>query len=48
MVEYSTATGMQKPDLSTSFQDIDPFTGLHSEYMQQKFYKEHFNLIVSS
>ena len=48
MLEYSTVTSMQKPDLSTCFQDIDPFTGLHSEYMQQKFYKEHFNLIVSS
>ena len=48
MLDYSTATGMEIPDLSSSFHDIDPFVGLHSEYMQQKFYKEHFNLIVSS
>lgn len=47
MLEYSTATGTQMPDLSSCFQNIDPFNGLHSEYMQQKFYKEHFNLIVS-
>ena len=29
MLEYSTTTIMQKPDLSTSFPDINPFTGLH-------------------
>lgn len=46
-LEFSESNGIQPPDFSDCFQVIDPFDGLHSEYMQQKFYKEHFNLLVS-
>lgn len=27
--------------------DVDPFEGLGSEYLQTKFYREHFDLVVS-
>lgn len=29
------------------FQEVNPFEGLDTEYKQTKFYKEHFNLVVS-
>ena len=47
-LKFSESHGIQPPDFSDCFQTIDPFDGLHSEYMQQKFYKEHFNLLVST
>ena len=34
--------------LSDYFEYIDPFKSLHSEYLQTKFYKNHFGLVVSS
>lgn len=34
-------------ELSSCFENVKSFEGLHSEYMQSKFYKEHFDLIVS-
>lgn len=46
-LELSESTGINPPDFSHCFQAFDPFEGLHSEYMQEKFYKEHFNLLVS-
>lgn len=46
-LEFSESNGIPTPDFSNCFQVIDPFDGLHSEHMQQKFYKEHFNLLVS-
>ena len=27
--------------------DVNPFQGLDTEYLQAKFYQEHFNLVVS-
>ena len=30
------------------FECVDPFKSLHSEYLQTKFYKDHFGLVVSS
>jgi hypothetical protein len=29
------------------FTNVNPFEGLETEYKQSKFYKEHFNLVVS-
>ena len=29
------------------FRNVNPFEGLETEYKQSKFYKEHFNLVVS-
>ena len=29
------------------FRDVNPFETLETEYKQSKFYKEHFNLVVS-
>ena len=29
------------------YENINPFTGLETEYRQKKFYKTHFNLVVS-
>ena len=36
MLEYSTATWMKMPDLSSRFQENDPFVGLHSAEMLQR------------
>lgn len=44
---HFTQLGVQLPDISDCFANIDPFSGLESEYMQTKFYKENFNLVVS-
>jgi len=44
---HCTEMGVQLPDISDCFANIDPFSGLESEYMQTKFYKENFNLVVS-
>ncbi len=39
--------GTDIPDLSECFNIDDPFAALNSEYLQTKFYREHFGLIVS-
>lgn len=33
--------------LSNSPDLADPFNGLHSEYLQRRFFIQHFNLVVS-
>lgn len=33
--------------LDSCYEDVNPFIGLESEYKQTKFYKTHFNLVVS-
>lgn len=38
---------IQVPDFSSCFSGIDPICGLETEHLQSKFYKEHFNLLVS-
>ena len=45
--QHSTEFGDYLPDISDCFMNIDPFSGLESEYRQTKFYKENFDLIVS-
>ena len=35
------------PDLSECFKIQDPFRNLQNEYMQTKYYRENFDLIVS-
>ena len=35
------------PDLAHCFKDINPFQSLETEYLQNKFYKDHFGLVVS-
>ena len=42
------AENITQPVLSDYFEHIDPFKSLHSEYLQTKFYKDHFGLVVSS
>ena len=44
---HSSGSVSALPDLSGCFKEVNPFEGLHSEYMQSKFYREHFDLIVS-
>ena len=34
------------PDLTGCFEHADIFSGLETEYLQTKFYKSHFNLVV--
>ena len=34
------------PGLSTCFEVVDPFSMLQTEFLQTKFYKEHFGLVV--
>ncbi len=45
--EHSLATGSELPDISSCFEVRDPFDGLQTEYMQTKYYREHFDLVVS-
>lgn len=45
--QHCASAGVDAPDLESCFQDIDPFYGLETEYMQTKFYKENFGLVVS-
>ena len=47
VAEYCTTIGVNSPDLTLCFPDTSPFSGLESEYLQTKFYKENFNLVVS-
>lgn len=35
------------PDISSCFEVPNPFEALHTEYLQTKYYKNHFNLVVS-
>ena len=34
------------PDIAECFNCTDPFTDLGTEYIQYKFYQEHFGLVV--
>ena len=43
---HCTELGIQLPDISDCFANVNPFSGLESEHMQTKFYKENFSLIV--
>ena len=45
--EHCKAFGVDVPDLNECFDNTNPFSGLESEYLQTKFYKENFDLIVS-
>lgn len=45
--EYCNTIGVDIPDLTQGFPSTSPFSGLESEYLQTKFYKENFKLIVS-
>ena len=36
----------QQADLERVFEYTDPFAGLQSEYLQTKYYRENFNLVV--
>lgn len=45
--DYCHAMRVNMPDLTKCFSNTSPFSGLESEYMQNKLYREHFNLIVS-
>lgn len=45
--QHYITSGLELPDLSCCFEDVNPFKGLESEHMQSKFYREHFDLIVS-
>lgn len=44
--ECSQAIGCQVPDISDCFKVPDPFGHLESEYMQTKFYRDNFDLVV--
>jgi len=44
--QHYIKTGVDPPDLSDCFEDIDPFSGLETEYLQTKFYVENFHLVV--
>lgn len=46
--KYLGDANIQYPDISSCFSDINPFKGLETEHLQSKFYKNHFNLIVSN
>ncbi len=35
------------PDVSSCFAPVNPFEGLETEHKQLKFYRDHFNLVVS-
>ena len=35
-------------DLMSSLDDLFPFAGLETEYLQHKFYKDNFHLVVST
>lgn len=45
--QHCAAAGVVPPDLGSCFEDVDPFCGLETEYMQTKFYREKFGLVVS-
>ena len=44
---HTTADGGCSPDMGCSFVADSPFKGLETEYLQMKYYKEYFNLVVS-
>ena len=45
--QHCASIGVDAPDLGSCFEEVDPFHGLETEYMQTKFYKENFGLVVS-
>lgn len=45
--EHSAVTGSELPDISGCSTVCDPFATLHTEYLQTKYYVQHFNLVVS-
>jgi len=42
----STDTDAHLPDIGDCFNVADPFGSLENEYMQTKYYRENFNLVV--
>ena len=46
MIEMHT-TAAELPEITSCFQNFNPFAGLETEYQQTKFYVEHFDLVVS-
>ncbi len=45
--EHSIGTGYKLPDIASCFEVPDPFASLQTEYIQTKYYREHFDLVVS-
>ena len=45
--EVSLETGAEVPDLVGCYEECRPFLHLETEYMQTKFYRENFSLVVS-
>ena len=43
---YCNEMNIRQPDISSCFTDVNPFSGLESEYLQTKFYREKFDLVV--
>ena len=37
----------QLDDIMQCFNDSSPFDGLETQYFQEKYYRQHFNLLVS-
>ena len=44
---YCSESSLAVPDISDCFKIPDPFRNLQNEYMQTKFYREYFDLVVS-
>lgn len=45
--QHLASTGFSVPDLNNCFKSTNPFEGFETEHMQTKFYRQHFNLLVS-
>ena len=49
LVEHSFVSSSDDLECFTKcYENTNPFTGLETEYRQKKFYKTHFNLVVST
>ena len=44
---FCSESSLDMPDISDCFKIPDPFKNLQNEYMQTKFYRENFDLVVS-
>lgn len=45
--DHCAAMQSDIPDISSCFEVPNPFEALHTEYLQTKYYKNYFNLVVS-
>ena len=45
--QHYATTGVNAPDIDCCFETIDPFCGLTTEYLQTRFFRENFSLVVS-